>query len=629
MDAPPAAAPTYSRVDDVSNHPATRTCARGTSVARARRRAAGELVWAGQRLGAPWRRRFVNPRATTPTHTPDRYCGVRLERDLRVPMRDGVTLSTHVFHPASAAQPLPAVLIRQPYGNDDHPCMHARGRYWARKGYVCVVQDVRGKYGSQGVWEPVVGEAADGWDALDWVAGRPWCNGDIGMVGESYYGLTQWAVAGAGHPNLRCVAPGDTAPDLYRAVYPGGAFALMTWGEWAYEMETRTQRNPYRFDPWHLPLADAARAAGADSATFRDFVGHPRRDAWWERRDLTGGGVAVPGLHWSGWYDVLLDGSLAGWRAAAEHAAAAGAQSDPGRPAAGVQQLVIGPTDHGLTPMTSGHVGRIDVGRDTWSFDVVQRFVDRFLQGTPNGADHDPAVRVFVVGAGRWRTADSWPLPGTRFTRFHLHSRGDATAVAGGVLSPEAPGDETPDRFVYDPDDPVASWLGRSLWDMAGELSDRRPLEGRRDVLVYTTPPLAADLEVVGPLSATLYASTTAPDTDFTAALVDVFPDGHAQFVQEGIVRLAALPGAPEAPLADADLVRVLPIEMSATGHLFAAGHSVRLEVSSSNFGRFDRNLNSGHTPGADARRATAGQTVYHDARRPSHLTLPVIPAGD
>jgi putative CocE/NonD family hydrolase len=326
---------------------------------------------------------------------------------------------------------------------------------------------------------------------------------------------------------------------------------------------------------------------------------------------------------------VRLDGSLAGWRAAAEHAAAAGAQSDPGRPAAGVQQLVIGPTDHGLTPMTSGHVGRIDVGRDTWSFDVVQRFVDRFLQGTPNGADHDPAVRVFVVGAGRWRTADSWPLPGTRFTRFHLHSRGDATAVAGGVLSPEAPGDETPDRFVYDPDDPVASWLGRSLWDMAGELSDRRPLEGRRDVLVYTTPPLAADLEVVGPLSATLYASTTAPDTDFTAALVDVFPDGHAQFVQEGIVRLAALPGAPEAPLADADLVRVLPIEMSATGHLFAAGHSVRLEVSSSNFGRFDRNLNSGHTPGADARRATAGQTVYHDARRPSHLTLPVIPAGD
>ena len=263
-------------------------------------------------------------------------------------------------------------------------------------------------------------------------------------------------------------------------------------------------------------------------------------------------------------------------------------------------------------------MGRIDVGRDHWSFDLVQRFVDRRLRGHETGADHEPAVRVFVVGAGRWRTADSWPLPGTRFARYHLHSRGAAGAGEGGVLSLESPGDETPDRFVYDPDDPVTAWLGRSLWDLAAELSDRRRLEARPDVLVYTTDRLVADLEVVGPLAATLYVSTTAADTDYTAALVDVFPDGYAQYVQEGIVRLAGLPDAPEVPVASADLVRELVVDLCATGHLFAAGHRVRLEVSSSNFGALRPQPQHGPTRRAPTlRRAAPGRpsTTTHGAR--------------
>ncbi len=578
---------------------------------------AAETRWLGRRASQAYRRRFVIPRAVTPTRTPDRFSGVRLERDVRVPMRDGVLLSAHVFHPASAAEPLPTVLIRQPYGKDDHPFMHARGTYWARKGYVCVVQDVRGKYGSGGLWEPVVNEAADGWDTLDWTAARPWCDGRIGMVGESYYGLTQWAVAASGHPNLRCVAPGDTAPDFYRAAYPGGAFALMTAGEWAYEMDTQRLRNPYRFDPWHLPLASADEAAGAPSPTFKEFVGHPRRDAFWERRDLSRADVAVPGLHWSGWYDVLLDGSLCGWRAAA-------ARHGDG---AQVQQLVLGPTDHALTPMSSGRVGRIEVGRDDWSFDRVERFFERWLRGTQNGVENDSAVRVYVVGGHRWRSADSWPLPGTEFTSFYLHSRGRAMTTEGGELSREVPADEVPDRFLYDPDAPVAYWLDRSLWDLASQLDDRRPVEARPDVLVYSTPPLTANLEVVGPLSVTLYVSSSAPDTDFTATLADVFPDGWAQLVQEGVVRVASLNGANGTPASGGDRVRELVIDMCATGHLFVAGHRVRLEVSSSNFGRYDRNLNTGHPPGTDAQRAVAAQTIYHDHGRASHLRLPVIPA--
>ena len=546
-------------------------------------------------------------------------------------MRDGVALSAHVFHPAGATEPLPAVLIRQPYGKDDHPYLHARGVYWARKGYVCVVQDVRGKYASQGRWEPVVNEADDGWDTLDWLAGQPWCNGDIGMAGESYHGLTQWAVAGSGHPNLRCVAPGDTFPDLYRAVYPGGAFALMTMGEWAYEMDARRLRNRFRFDPWSLPLTGACGQAGAASPTFGEFVGRPRRDGFWRNRDLSHTRFAVPGLHWSGWYDVMLDGSLAGWRAAADrHGAAADA---------GVQQLVIAPTDHGLTPTRSGLVGRIPVERNAWSFDRVQRFFERWLRGVRNGVERDPAVQVYVVGAGRWRSGAAWPLPGTELVRYFLHARGAAGAREGS-LSPEAPTDEPADRFSYDPDAPVTYWLGRSLWDLAGELDDRRPLEARPDVLVYSTPPLATGLEVVGPLTATLYVSSSAPGTDFTAALVDVFPDGYAQLVQEGIVRLWGPDGDDRAASdaggvaravdhtvrGDADPVREVVVDLCATGHLFAAGHRLRLEVSSSDFPRFDRNLNTGRTSGTDEHGAVARQTVYHDRRHPSHLTLPLPP---
>jgi len=197
----------------------------------------------------------------------------------------------------------------------------------------------------------------------------------------------------------------------------------------------------------------------------------------------------------------------------------------------------------------------------------------------------------------------------------------------GGELSRETPTDEVPDRFVYDPDAPVAYWLYRSLGELASQLDDRRPVEARPDVLVYSTPPLTGDLEVVGPLSTTLYISSSAPDTDFTAALVDVFPDGYAQLVQEGIVRVASLDGSDATTTSDGELVRELVVDMCATGHLFGSGHRVRLELSSSNFGRYDRNLNTGHTPGTDAQRATAAQTIYHDRRHPSHLSLPVIPA--
>ncbi len=590
--------------------------AAGVSARHWAARATAELRWSGRRCAQAYRRRCVVPRAVTPTRTPDRFAGHRVERDVAVPMRDGVALRAHVFHPSGAAGPLPVVLIRQPYGRDDHPYMHARGAYWARKGYRCVVQDVRGKYGSGGRWEPLVHEAADGWDTLDWVAAQPWCNGDVGMAGESYHGITQWAVAASGHPNLRCVAPGDTAPDFYRAAYHGGAFSLLGIGEWAYEMNARALLNSFRFDPWHLPVETMDEAAGTCSPAFKDLVHHPRRDEWWQERDLSRAPIAVPGLHWSGWYDVFLDASLAAWTAAsARHTATAT-----------VQQLVLGPTDHGLSTLVTGHVGRIPVDRDAWCYDREERFFERWLRGVRNGVEDDPTVQVYVVGADRWRTADGWPLPAAEPLRLYLRGDGRAGGVGGG-LSAEPPGDEPPDAFVYDPERPVDYWLTRSIWDMATALDDRRPLETRPDVLVYTTAPLDEELEVVGPLSCELHVASSAPDTDFTAALVDVFPDGHAQLVQEGIARLGALEQR-DTTRYDGEEVLRLTVDMAATGHLFGRRHSLRLEVSSSDFGRYDRNLNTGRPAGTDARRRAARQTVRHDHRHASHLVLPVIPAA-
>jgi len=561
----------------------------------------------------------VIPLRETPSSTPDRCSRVRLERDVRVPMRDGVVLSAHVFHPADVARPLPVVLIRQPYGKDAHPYMHARGKYWARKGYVCVVQDVRGKYASQGRWEPIVNEADDGWDTLDWIATQRWCNGDIGMAGESYHALTQWAVASSGHPNLRCLAPGNTAPDLYRAVFPGGAFALMTFGEWAYEMDCRRLLNPFRFDPWYLPLAEMAdEAAGRTSPTFRAFVDHPQRDAFWERRDLSRAGVSVPAFHWGGWYDVMLDGTLEGWRAVTTPACRGGGR---GRQ----QMLTLAPTDHGLTPCRTGRVGRFEVGTDCWSFDWVQRFFDHWLRKEPNGADRDPPVTVFVVGRNQWRSAETWPFPGARPTAYHLHGNRGGVAREGGWLAPEPPGDEPADRFSYDPRAPIDYWLTRCLWDIASELDDRRPLEARPDVLTYTTPVLDSELEIIGPLGATLYVASSAPDTDFTVALVDVFPDGHAQLVQEGATRLSACDASATPTTQSGDRVWRVEMDLCATAHLFAPGHRLRIEVSSSNFGRTDRNLNTGRPFAEETTCRVAVQTVYHDHDRPSHITIPVF----
>jgi hypothetical protein len=563
----------------------------------------------------------TTPRVELPSDVEPTHASVRVLRGVRAPMRDGVRLAADVYLPAGSGGALdarfPTVLIRMPYGKREAYCyMPAHGKYWARRGFACVIQDVRGRWASEGRFEPFVNEAADGHDTISWVADQPWCDGNVGMTGESYYGYTQWAAAIDSHPALKCVAPGDTAADIYGSwVYNGNAFCLQTMGEWSYGMNGRRDRNPYRFDPWHLPLHEVSAVTGTPSPTYEEWIEHPAREAYWDAVNVCQSyeHIAIPMMHWGGWYDVFLNGTIGGWQGMKGQA-----REDAFRD---TQSLVIGPTDHELSPDFTGKIGRVELNGHGYTHDRVLRFMTRWLRGDES-AD-EARVRLFVVGRNEWIEGNDWPPVGVTRQEYFLH--GDGTAgEAGGTLSPAAPDDQLPDSYTYDPADPVTYWLGVNIWECGRHLGDRREVERRADVLTYTSEPLAAPLEAVGPLSVTLYAATTATDTDFTATLVDVSPDGYAHHVQEGIVRARYRGGdAVECPVTPGEVEEYF-IDMWALGYEFAAGHRLRLEISSSNFDRYDRNPNTGARfgEGNDLRRAD--QTVHHSSRYPSRLSLPL-----
>jgi putative CocE/NonD family hydrolase len=612
-----------------------------------------DIAWAGVRLLLEAQKRFTLPRKELPSAVPERHPRVSLLGDRRVPMRDGVTLATDVYLPAGedgrpAMPACPAVLIRMPYGiREPYAYMPAIGRYWARRGYACVVQDVRGKYGSEGEWDPFRHEVDDGYDAIEWTAHQQWCDGRVGMTGESYFGHTQWAAAASHHPALRCISPGDMGCDVYALLYEGGALALGSTALWACDQARHAYINWLRFDTRHLPLGQMADAAGLPSRLFTELIARPSRDEYWRGYDFREvlAAVDVPVYLWSGWYDNMVAPTIDCWWGMEAADAKAGATGAARRP----RWLTLGPSDHETSPDFSGTVGRIVIPEAPRTWDRVLEFMDAVLRdeddsGESAGAGFatTPRVRVYVIGAGRWREADEWPLPTAVPTLFHLSGDGTASPPLGpgadgggdsaagtacGRLVPAPPTTEPPDRYAYDPLDPPNWWEGKDLWAAAKHLGDRRPLEERPDVLTYTGPVLAAPLEVVGPLGAALWVSTTAPDTDIVVSLVDVWPDGYVQLVQQGIRRLRYRESEREPALAEPGEVYRIEVALAATGYLFAAGHRLRVEVASAEFDRWDRNPNTGHEFAADAATRLAVQTVYHDRERPSHVILPVVPA--
>lgn len=499
------------------------------------------------------------------------------EKRSMVPMRDGVRLFTDVYRPADArrrAAPgrLPAMLIRVPYGaREPYTYMPVVARYWAERGFVCVVQDVRGRFGSEGAWEPTVNEIDDGYDTIEWVSRQEWCDGRVVMTGESYYAFTQWAAAASQHPALAAVAPGDMGVDQHALLYEGGALCLDTTAMWLCDQSGRRYINYFRLDASHLPAVEMPRAGGISAPRYEESVSRPLRDAFWDDVDHSHliQKVQVPVLVWTGWYDVLMRGTLQAW-----------AELERVRPG-GPQHLIIGPTDHETNADFDLSVGRFPVASGPRSWDRIHAFMTEVLAQPVGSTLTGPRVRAYQVGADEWHELDEWPTSHDD-AGLPLFPQRDGGLAAGP--------DQGSAGYRYDPAHPVDWWKGKDLWSATLGLGDRSALEERDDVLVFRGQSLAAPVDILGPVSASVTVTFDTPGTDVTAALVDVFPDGYTQLVTEGILRIT-----PEIR-GGAEHVQVT-IDLGATGHRFGVGHRIGLELASSNFPRWDRNMNTGGVP--------------------------------
>ncbi|MFJ9779877.1 CocE/NonD family hydrolase [Amycolatopsis sp. NPDC101161] len=576
-----------------------------------------------------------------------------VEVDVPVPMRDGIALATNVWRPAGPG-PFPVLLVRTPYGKDD------AGTYGNPKlpdvfalvgaGYAVVAQDVRGTSRSAGTFVPHAHEGPDGLDTLAWLADQPWCDGAVGMWGGSYMGFTQWQAAPHDAPALRAIAPVMSSADPYAAPWrsPGGALsqdAVLTWGTLS------ALRNLRRGDAdGHDDAADARvllsglsdphllhdpqPVAGRGALTrhlpwLGQVLDHPDRDAFW--RDISAidhcHRITVPALQIGGWYDVFIGETVRSYTAMRQHGGSAEARDG--------QRLIIGPwshadgTDLGTYPDRSfGLAGSIKAAGVT---EAHLRFFDRWVRGRTTAPDDTQRVRIFVMGADEWRDEPDWPLPDTRYSDFFLTGGGRANTAAGdGVLTRDAPAEDATDTFRYDPRDPVPSLGGTVLAAAPGTYpgpADQTAVETREDVLCFTTPVLRRPVEVTGHITLVLHIRSSTPDTDFTGKLVDVHPDGRAILLCEGIQRVRYRESLTEpAPLAPGTVAE-LTLDLGVTANVFRPGHRIRLEVSSSNFPRYDRNTNTGATIATDGADAVvvAVNHVLHGPAHPSRLILPVI----
>jgi putative CocE/NonD family hydrolase len=557
------------------------------------------------------------------------YSDVAVERDVACPLRDGTSLRADVYRPASEVS-LPVLLMRMPYGKASGGANwgYAHPSWYARQGYVVAIQDVRGRHASDGEFTPFVDEAADGHESVEWAARLTGSDGRVGMYGFSYPGATQLLAASAQPPSLAAIAPGFTSSQFYEGwAYSGGAFSIASMTGWATFLAVDAARR--RGDDaahaallgalgalpalyWKLPLRDALPLLDVDAPYFRDWLEHSSFDEYWRAtavdEDLSR--ITVPGLHTGGWYDIFHAGTVATFRGIA----------------APRQKLLMGPWQH--SPWRAiGAGGRRDAGAnevDDWHL----RFFDEVLKGEPSGV-FDAAGRVFVLGED-WRDIDAWPPSGSVEVSYYLHSGGRANSVYGdGVLSTEPPRDEQADVYLFDPLMPSPSLGGHSCCtETVAPMgpADQEPYEASKGVLVYTTEPLERDVVLLGDAAVDVFASSTALDTDFTARLCVVDRDGRSTNLKEGIVRARFRDSLAEPALLEPGRVYRFSIPLGPIGVRLEAGSRIRLDVSSSDFPQWDRNLNTGGPLGAEPASAAvvATQAVFHDSTRPSRLRLPV-----
>ncbi len=577
---------------------------------------------------------------------------LKLEINVPSKMRDGKILYADIYRPDSADKH-PAILTRTPYNKS--AMFLRKGSYldpqrFARAGYAVVIQDCRGTGASEGNMYPFCSESEDGYDTVEWIASQPWCDGNVGMYGLSYLAFTQWAAAMAQPPHLKTICPAAIAPyPPYATPWKSGVFNLQMNIGWSLMMnvnELMRSKTPlekarplldylnHMIDSIEeqccfLPLKDtpAAHVGGIDMVPFyTDWLSHLDDDDYWKQyccSPFIFEKVSIPVFHMSGWYDFLTGGVLSNYREMIE--------KGNGNLARENQKVLIGPWPHGTD--LPNLIGTLDFGAKAAgiSIDVTgmhMRWFDYWLKSIDNGIMNEPSVRIFVMGDNVWREENEWPLVRTKYTDYYLHSNGCANSSAGdGVLDIVVPDIEQTDIYLYNPGHPVPSTGG--IISAAGNVldaQDMQEIEKRTDVLIYTSALLEADLEVTGPIQLRLWAASSAVDTDFIGKLVDVWPNGKAYNLAEGIVRARYRDGVSKAKLIEPGRIYEYSIDMKATSNVFKVGHRIRLEVCSSNFPRWDRNLNTGHPIGQDAKINVAVQTIYHNRQHPSPILLPIIP---
>jgi putative CocE/NonD family hydrolase len=598
--------------------------------------------------------------------------GVVVTRDVMVPMRDGIHLATDVYRPRldrrAVTEQLPTILIRSPYGKDFDPLALAPS--WAAHGYAVVVQDTRGRYKSEGVWHWLTDDGPDGVDTVDWISRQPWSNGAVGMWGISYLGGTAHALAMAGDAHLKTVIPIDAVSDMgYHGLRNGGAFELRFFN-WIFSYglegshEARDSTNRRAFGNLSHQRRDFLRRLPLRRGTtplqlapeYEDWLvqamAHGANDDFWAQNDIIDHPERykdIPVYLIGGWYD--------SWAAstAANFVALSGRLKSP-------VYLIMGPWIHGSQGQYAH--GQVSFGPDAamsqpnlwW-----QEWFDHFLKGKDNSvgkaAPFSSRVRIFVMGTGdhmkdaqgrmahggRWRDEREWPLARTRYTSYYLQP--------GGGLALQLPAAERSETsFVFDPHDPVPTIGGnissgdgillQGAWDQRGgdtvwNWPRPVPLSARRDVLVFQTAPLETDVEVTGPITVKLWASSNRRDTDFTAKLIDVhppsadYPQGFDLNLEDGIMRARFRNSLTRERLMEPGTVYEFTIKLYPTSNVFRKGHRIRVDISSSNFPRFDVNPNTGEPLNDNHGVLVATNTIYHDRAHPSHIVLPIIPAPD
>jgi uncharacterized protein len=530
-------------------------------------------------------------------------------KHLQVPvaMRDGVRLSANVFLPSENAR-VPAILVRTPYGKGLDITPHYQA--FVERGYAVVVQDVRGRYESEGAFLPLTQEPMDGDDTLNWIARQPWSDGKIGMMGGSYAGIVQWKAALRNNPHLKAIFPVVSGYDDYRDRYysTGGALKLGNRLGWMSENMRAPGYHPdFAKFVLHLPVRSAdVIALGWTSPMYREVMAHPAFDSFWRgistREQINK--ISIPVFSIGGWYDNFVQSDLEAYSAL--------------RKRSGLSRIVVGPWAHNMSSPFEG----VDFGPES---PVAVRglqleWFDQWLMGKDSKLLSKPPVKIFVMGANKWRDERAWPPEEARPVMWYLEG--------AGALTDKPARKPAADQYVFDPYDPVPTRGGAVCCNPKifpwGPL-DQRPVEQRKDVLVYSSKPLKHNVEVIGPVQAILYVATSARDTDFTAKLVDVFPDGYARNLTDGILRLRYRNSLEKPELAKPGEIYRVTVDAGVTSNVFLKGHRIRLEISSSNFPRFDRNPNTGGVVADAIKLNKASQTVYHSREHPSCMVLMVV----